>query len=59
MMILRRFAPQFKSSQLSPMIKNLGFPIIMIAYTAYLIEGISLEITQANGALEWMDKLLK
>ncbi|WP_430961138.1 type III secretion system export apparatus subunit SctT [Rhizobium sp. Nf11,1] len=59
MMILRRFAPQFKSSQLSPMIKNIGFPIIMIAYAAYLIEGISLEITQANGALEWMDKLLK
>ncbi|NRP75563.1 hypothetical protein ILFOPFJJ_06486 [Ensifer psoraleae] len=59
MMILRRFAPQFKSSQLSPMIKNIGFPMIMIAYTAYLIEGMSLEITQANGALEWMGKLLK
>ncbi|MET2832520.1 type III secretion system export apparatus subunit SctT [Mesorhizobium shangrilense] len=59
MMILRRFAPQFKSSQLSPTIKNIGFPIIMIAYTAYLIEGMKLEITQANGALEWFDKLLK
>lgn len=59
MMILRRFAPQFKSSQLSPTIKNIGFPIIMVTYTAYLIEGMKLEITQANGTLEWFDKLLK
>ncbi|MBA1142428.1 type III secretion system export apparatus subunit SctT [Mesorhizobium neociceri] len=59
MMILRRFAPQFKSSQLSPMIKNIGFPIIMVGYTAYLIEAMSLEITQTDGALEWFDKLLK
>ncbi|MGX5851364.1 type III secretion system export apparatus subunit SctT [Mesorhizobium sp. PL10] len=59
MMILRRFAPQFKSSQLSPMIKNIGFPIIMIGYTAYLVEGMRLETKPANGALEWLAKLLK
>ncbi|RRI01541.1 EscT/YscT/HrcT family type III secretion system export apparatus protein [Mesorhizobium tamadayense] len=59
MMILRRFAPQFKSSQLSPAIKNIAFPIIMVTYAAYLVEGMKLEIAQANGALEWFDKLLK
>ncbi|QND62174.1 type III secretion system export apparatus subunit SctT (plasmid) [Mesorhizobium sp. AR02] len=59
MMILRRFAPQFKSSQLSPTLKNIGFPIIMVTYTAYLVEGMKLEIAQANGALEWFGKLLK
>ncbi|RJT30046.1 EscT/YscT/HrcT family type III secretion system export apparatus protein [Mesorhizobium waimense] len=59
MMILRRFAPQFKSSQLSPAIKNIVFPIIMVTYAAYLVESMKLEITQASGALEWFDKLLK
>ncbi|MGY3333528.1 type III secretion protein T [Mesorhizobium sp. USDA 4775] len=59
MMILRRFAPQFKSSQFSPAIKNLVFPVIMVTYAAYLVEGMTLEITQTDGTLEWLDKLLK
>ncbi|SIT54757.1 putative translocation protein y4yN [Mesorhizobium prunaredense] len=59
MMLLRRFAPQFKLTQLSPTIKNLVFPIIMVTYAGYLVEGMKLEITQANGALEWFDRLLK
>ncbi|ASY74038.1 Type III secretion inner membrane protein (plasmid) [Sinorhizobium fredii CCBAU 83666] len=59
MMMLRRFAPQFKSGQLSPPIKNIVFPIIMVTYATYLLEGIKLEITQADGTLGWLDKLLK
>ncbi|WP_095203711.1 type III secretion system export apparatus subunit SctT [Mesorhizobium carmichaelinearum] len=59
MMLMRRFAPQFKLGQQSPTIKNLVFPILMVTYAAYLVEGMKLEITQANGALEWFDKLLK
>ncbi|BCH34770.1 putative translocation protein y4yN [Mesorhizobium sp. L-8-10] len=58
-MLLRRFAPQFKLTQLSPAIKNLVFPILMVTYAGYLVEGMKLEITQANGALEWFDRLLK
>ncbi|MCM5688418.1 type III secretion system export apparatus subunit SctT [Sinorhizobium meliloti] len=58
MMLLRRFAPQLPSSQLSTTIKNLVFPILMITYAGYLVEGMKPEITQANGALEWFDKLL-
>ncbi|RWK24287.1 MAG: EscT/YscT/HrcT family type III secretion system export apparatus protein [Mesorhizobium sp.] len=58
MMLLRRFAPQFKASQLSPAIKNIVFPVLMVTYAAYLVESMKLEVTQANGALEWFDKLL-
>ncbi|EIM31000.1 type III secretion system export apparatus subunit SctT [Microvirga lotononidis] len=58
-MILLRFAPQIKSSQLSPVIKNIAFPFIMTAYTAYLVVGMRLEIKPASGALEWLGKLLK
>ncbi|MBQ0820135.1 MULTISPECIES: type III secretion system export apparatus subunit SctT [Microvirga] len=59
MMILLRFAPQFKSSHLSPIIKNIGFPIVMTGYTAYLVVAMRLEIKPANGALEWLGELLK
>ncbi|MBB4188993.1 type III secretion protein T [Sinorhizobium terangae] len=58
-MILGRFAPQFKSNHLSPTIKNISFPLVMITYTVYLIEGMKLEITWAKGALEWFNKLLR
>ncbi|TIU43852.1 MAG: EscT/YscT/HrcT family type III secretion system export apparatus protein, partial [Mesorhizobium sp.] len=58
MMLLRRFAPQFKASQLSPAIKNIVFPVLMVTYAAYLVESMKLEVTRANGVLEWFDKLL-
>ncbi|GLR45961.1 putative translocation protein y4yN [Mesorhizobium amorphae] len=58
-MIVGRFAPQFKPSDLSPAIKNIGFPIIMVTYTVYLIEGMKLEIVRSSGALELLEKLLK
>ncbi|RDJ04502.1 type III secretion system export apparatus subunit SctT [Rhizobium grahamii] len=58
-MLLGRFAPQFRTNHLSPTIKNIGFPIIMVTYTVYLIEGMKSQITLAHGTLDWFDKLLK
>ncbi|AGS25374.1 type III secretion system export apparatus subunit SctT [Rhizobium etli] len=59
MMILARFAPQLKSNRLSPTIKNIGFPIIMITYTLYLVEAMTSVTRHANGGLEGFEKLLK
>lgn len=58
-MILTRFAPQLKSNRLSPTIKNIGFPIIMVTYTAYLIDAMASDIAQAKGGLEAFEKMLK
>ncbi|MBY3517260.1 type III secretion system export apparatus subunit SctT [Rhizobium laguerreae] len=58
-MIVGRYAPHFKSSDLSPTIKNIGFSIIMVTYTVYLVEGMKSEIVWSNGALDWFEKLLK
>jgi type III secretion protein T len=58
-MIVGRYVPQFKPSDLSPTIKNVGFPLVMVTYTVYLVEGMKSEIVWSNGALEWFEKLLK
>jgi type III secretion protein T len=58
-MLLGRFAPQFKPNDLSPTIKNVGFSIIMVTYAVYLIEYMKSEIVQSNGVLEQFQRLLK
>ncbi|MGY8678324.1 type III secretion system export apparatus subunit SctT [Bradyrhizobium sp. UFLA05-153] len=60
-MMLGRLVPQFKLNDLSPTIKNVGFAIVMVTYTVYLIEYMESEITQSrpNTVLEWFERLLK
>ncbi|WP_439373205.1 type III secretion system export apparatus subunit SctT [Bradyrhizobium sp. DASA03120] len=59
LMLLGRFAPQIKISDLSPTIKNVAFGVIMVSYTVFLIEYMGAEIIQFHGVLEWLEKFLK
>ncbi|PVE20937.1 EscT/YscT/HrcT family type III secretion system export apparatus protein [Microvirga sp. KLBC 81] len=58
-MMLGRFAPQFKMNDLSPTIKNVGFGIMMVTYAVYLVEYMKSEIIQSNSMLDWFENLLK
>jgi len=58
-MLLGRFAPQFKPNDLAPTIKNVGFAIIMVTYAVYLMEYMKSEIASTEGALTQFEKLLK
>ncbi|WP_027535595.1 type III secretion system export apparatus subunit SctT [Bradyrhizobium sp. WSM3983] len=58
-MILGRFAPQIKLSDVSPTIKNVAFGFIMVSYATFLVEYMGSEISQSNRALELFENLLK
>ncbi|CCD87193.1 RhcT protein [Bradyrhizobium sp. ORS 285] len=58
-MMLGRLAPQLKMNDLAPMIKNSAFGIIMVSYTAYLLEYAGAEIINSNEVLQYLKKLLK
>ncbi|WP_439495813.1 type III secretion system export apparatus subunit SctT [Bosea sp. (in: a-proteobacteria)] len=58
-MLLGRFAPQFKPNDLAPTLKNIGFAIFMVVYAVYLMEYMKAEITQTQGVLEQFRKVLK
>ncbi len=58
-MMLGRFAPQFKLNDFSPTIKNVGFGAMMVTYAVYLVEYMKSEILQSNSVLDWFEKLLK
>lgn len=58
-MLLGRFAPQFKPNDLAPTIKNVGFAIIMVTYAVYLTEYMKSEIALTEGVLAQFERLLK
>ncbi|MDA9391579.1 EscT/YscT/HrcT family type III secretion system export apparatus protein [Bradyrhizobium ottawaense] len=58
-MMLGRFASQLKMNDLSPMIKNVAFGIIMVSYTVYLLEYAEAEILNSDSMLDYLKKLLK
>ncbi|KRQ17433.1 type III secretion system export apparatus subunit SctT [Bradyrhizobium manausense] len=58
-MLLQRFAPQFNPKDLSLTIKNIGFAIVMVTYTVFLIEYMQSEISQSNRELERIERRLK
>lgn len=58
-MLLGRFAPQFKPNDLAPTLKNIGFAIFMVVYAVYLVEYMRSEISLTQGALEQFRKVLK
>jgi type III secretion protein T len=58
-MMLGRFASQLKMNDLSPMIKNVAFGVIMVSYTVYLLEYARSEILTSNDMLDHLRKLLK
>ncbi|MDA9474835.1 translocation protein [Bradyrhizobium sp. CCBAU 65884] len=58
-MMLGRFASQFKMNDLSPMIKNVAFGVIMVSYTVYLLEYAEAETLNSSNMLEYLKKLLK
>ncbi|MHC2681029.1 type III secretory pathway component EscT [Bradyrhizobium diazoefficiens] len=58
-MMLGRFASQLKMNDLSPMIKNVAFGVIMVSYTVYLLEYAGSEILTSNDMLDHLRKLLK
>lgn len=59
LMLLGRFAPQIKLNDLSAIIKNVAFGVIMLSYTVFLIEYMGAEIIQFYGVLEWLEKFFK
>lgn len=58
-LLLGRFAPQFNPRDLSLTIKNIGFAIVMVTYTIYLIEYMQSEIIQSSRELERLERKLK
>lgn len=58
-MLLGRFAPQFKPNDLAPTIKNVGFAIFMVVYAVYLIEYMKSEIALTEGVLTQFERLLR
>lgn len=58
-MLLGRFAPQFKPNDLAPMIKNVGFAIFIVVYAVYLMDFIKLELAQTHNVLEQFRDLMK
>lgn len=58
-LLLGRFAPQFNPRDLSLTIKNIGFAIVMVTYTLYLIEYMQAEIMQSSRELERLERKLK
>ncbi|WP_445219722.1 type III secretion system export apparatus subunit SctT [Bradyrhizobium sp. Pa8] len=58
-LLLERFAPQFSPKDLSLTIKNIGFAIVMVTYTVYLIEYMQSEIMQSSRELERLERQLK
>lgn len=57
--LLQRFAPQFNPRDLSLTIKNIGFAIVMVTYTVYLIEYMQSEIKQSSRELEKIERGVK
>lgn len=58
-MLLGRFAPQMRLSDLSPMIKNIAFGVIIVTYAVYLIEYVGSEIVQSSNVIDWFGRLIK
>lgn len=58
-MLLGRFAPQFKPNDLAPTLKNVGFAIFMVVYAVYLVEYMRSEIGLSQGVIDQFQKLLK
>jgi type III secretion protein T len=58
-MLIGRFAPQFKPFDLAPTIKNVGFTIFITVYATFLFDYMRSEIATARGVLQQLESFVK
>lgn len=58
-MLIGRFAPQFKPFDLAPMIKNIGFALFMLVYAAFLFDYLGAELASTRGVIDTLREVIK